>query len=74
MEKKKRFSLLKILITIICIVFIIISLLINITFSGGKTPHFFGRYIYIVNEGDTLGNNVTAGAALIAKEIKNESV
>lgn len=74
MEKKKRFSLLKILIAIICIVFIIISLLINITFSGGKTPHILGRYIYIVGEGDTLGNNVTSGAALIAKEIKDESV
>lgn len=74
MEKKKRFSLLKILITIICIVFVIISLLINITFSGGKTPHIFGRYIYIVGEGDNLGNNVTSGAALIAKEIKNESI
>jgi hypothetical protein rflaF_09062 len=74
MEKKKRFSLLKILITIICIVFIIISLLINITFSGGKTPHIFGRYIYIVAEGDNLGNNVTSGAALIAKEVTNETV
>lgn len=67
MENKKGFSILKLLITIIAIILIIVSLVINITFSGGKTPHVFGRYIHIVRE-NPLGDNVTSGSALLAKE------
>lgn len=74
MEKKKGFSLIKVLITVICFVFIIISLLVNIGYSGGKTPCVFGRYIYIVKEGEDIGGGVTEGAALIAKKVENETI
>lgn len=67
MENKKRFSILKIVICVLCILFIIVSLVLNITFSGGKVPHLLGKYIYIVDEG-SINEGVTPGAALIAKD------
>lgn len=72
MEKKKGFSLLKTLIAVICILFIIISLIVNIAFSAGKTPHIFGKYIYIVTEDFKVARNdpskdIIKGEALIAK-------
>lgn len=72
MEKKKNFSLLKMLITVICILFIIISLTVNIAFSTGKTPKIFGKYIYIVTEDFKVTRNdpskdIIKGEALIAK-------
>lgn len=67
MENKKGFSILKAVISVIAILLIIISLTLNIAFSGGKIPHLFGRYIYVVSNSE-LGDNVTDGAALIAKE------
>ncbi len=70
MENKKGISVLKVLITIIAILFIAISLTANIVFSGNKTPNIMGRYIYIVPD-DKLGDNVAVGAALLAKEADN---
>lgn len=70
MENKKGISVLKVLITIIAILFIAISLTANIVFSGNKTPNIMGRYIYIVPD-DKLGENVAVGAALLAKEADN---
>lgn len=71
MEKKKGLSILKVFIAVICILFIVVSLAINVAFSGGKTPHIFGRYIYIVEDG---ADWVTPGSALIAKEITNDTL
>lgn len=70
MENKKGISVLKVLITIIAILFIAISLTANIVFSGNKTPNIMGRYIYVVPD-DKLGDNVAVGAALLAKEADN---
>lgn len=72
MEKKKDFSLLKTLIAVICILFIIISLAVNIAFSAGKTPNIFGNYIYIVTEDFKVTRNdpskdIVKGEALLAK-------
>ena len=74
MEQKKSFSPLKVFIIVICILFIGISVFVNIKFSGGQPAHLFGRYIYIVGDGEDLGNTVTPGAALIAKEVNNDSI
>lgn len=71
MESKKGFSILKAVISIIAVLLIIISLAVNIAFSGNKIPHIFGRYIYVTDD-NQLGDNITQGAALIAKE--SESV
>jgi hypothetical protein len=65
MENKKRFSILKALIVIICIILIAASLAINILFSGNKVPHFFGRYFYVVDT-ESTGEGVTPGALIIA--------
>lgn len=70
MENKKGFSVLKALIAVIAVIFIVISLTVNIAFSKGKTPNMFGRYIHIVKD-DSLGDNVSVGAALIAKDAEN---
>lgn len=67
MENKKGFSILKAVITVISILLIIISLVLNIAFSGGKTPRAFGRYFYIVKNSQ-LGDNVSEGSLLFAKE------
>ncbi len=71
MEKKKRFSILKALITAICIVFVVLSIVVNILFSNGKVPKIFDRYVYIVDENAKLGSYVTPGEALITKEAKD---
>lgn len=76
MEKKKGFSLLKMLIIVICIFSIIISLAVNIAFSAGKTPNIFGNYIYIVNENFKVTKNdpskdIIKGEALLAKAISD---
>lgn len=73
--KKKRFSVLKCFISIICVLFIAVSVGINLIYSQNKTPCFMGRYFYIVTERDTNGiSDVTAGAAIIAKEASNISI
>ncbi len=68
MENKKGFSVLKAVITVICILFIVVSLALNIAFSKSNIPNVFGKYIYVV-ENNPLGSNVTDGAALIAAEV-----
>lgn len=74
MEKKKGFSILKFVLIIICILLIVVSIVVNIAFSGGKTPKIAGNYIYIVKESDNMGNNVTNGAALVAPDAKDLSI
>lgn len=74
MEKKKRFSLLKLLIVIICITSIILSLGINILFYGNNIPIIFDRVIYVVDDNNPMEGDVTTGAALIAKEASNITV
>lgn len=76
MEKKNGFSLLKTLIAVICILFIIISLAVNIAFSAGKTPNIFGNYIYIVTENFKVTKNdpskdIIKGEALLAKAVSD---
>ncbi len=74
MEKEKRFSILKFVIIALSIILIVLSIIINIAFSGGKTPKLFGRYIYVVKETDNMGDSVTEGAALLAADAKNETI
>ncbi len=69
MENKKGFSILKALICVIAVVFIVISLVLNIAFSKHKIPKLFGTYIYIVKD-NPLGDNITEDAVLFAKESK----
>ncbi len=72
MENKKSFSVLKTVIAVVAVLFIIVSLALNVAFSNGKTPHIFGRYIYVVDR-SPLGENVTQGAALLAGEVTPET-
>lgn len=73
--KKKRFSVLRCFISIICVLFIVVSVGVNLIYSQNKTPNFMGRYFYIVTERDTNGiSDVTSGAAIIAKDASNISI
>ena len=74
MEKKKGLSILKIFVTVICILLIIISVITNVAFSNGKVPKILGRHIYIVSKQDNMSSFVSEGSALIAKDAKNESI
>lgn len=74
MQKKKRFSVLKLLVVIICITSVIISLAANILFSKNNVPSIFGRVIYVVGENNAMEGDITTGAALIAKEAADISV
>lgn len=74
MERKKRFSILKLLVIILCIVSIILSAGINILFSGKNVPSLFGRVIYVVDENNPMEGDITTGSALIAKEAKGVSI
>lgn len=74
MQKKKRFSILKLLIVIICIASIIVSLAINILFSGNNVPSIFGRVIYVVDENNPMEGDITTGSALIAMDSADISV
>ena len=74
MEKEKRFSILKFVLIALSIILIVLSIFINIAFSGGKTPKLFGRYVYVVKETDNMGDSVTKGAALLAADAKDETI
>lgn len=74
MEKEKRFSILKFVLIALSIILIVLSIFINIAFSGGKTPKLFGRYVYVVKETDNMGESVTEGAALLAADAKDETI
>lgn len=74
MEKKKGFSLLKFVIMLLCLIAVIASVIVNISFSNGKTPKYFGKYIYIVKETDNMGDSITAGAALIAPDASDVTI
>jgi len=71
MEKKKGFSLLKFVIVVLCLITVAASVIVNISFSDGKTPKYFGNYIYIVKETDNMGDSITAGSALVSPEASN---
>lgn len=74
-RKKKRFSVLKCFISIICILFIVVSVGVNLIYSQNKVPNFMGRYFYIVTERDTNGiSGITQGSAIIAKDASNISI
>lgn len=68
MKKKKRFSVLKLLIVILCVTSVIISTAINILFAGGKTPELFNRHIYVVGEDNPMAGTITTGSALISMD------
>lgn len=74
MQKKKRFSVLKLLVVIICITSIIVSLAANILFTKNNVPCIFGRVIYVVDENNAMEGDITTGAALIAKEATDISI
>lgn len=74
MERKKRFSVLKLLIMILCIASIIVSAAVNILFAGDKTPKLFGRYIYVIGEDNPMEGELTTGAALISMDASEISV
>ena len=54
LENKKGFSVLKFLITVICIIFIALSLAVNIMFNQKHSPNVFGYYIYLFGVGITV--------------------
>lgn len=70
-KKKKRFSPLKFLIILVCLLLLIASAAINVLFTMYKVPKIADRYIYVVEENNPLGADVTDGAALFAKETKD---
>lgn len=72
--KKKRFSILKMVIVVICIILIIVCAAVNILFSKNKTPHILGRYIYVVDESNPMGSDITTGDALISKEASDVTI
>lgn len=74
MEKKKRFSILKLFIIILCVTSVIVSLTVNVLFSRNKVPNLFGRYIYVVGSSNPMEGDITTGAALLAKDAKDISV
>lgn len=74
MKKKKRFSVLKLLIVILCITSVIVSAGINILFAGGKTPEIFSRHIYVVGEDNPMAGTITTGAALLSMDADNISI
>lgn len=74
MKKKKRFSILRCFISLICVAFIIVAVGVNVIYSQTKTPNFFGRYFYIVTERDTNGIDVAQGSAIIAMESEGISI
>lgn len=74
MERKKRFSILKLLIVILCVTSIVVSLAANILFRGNNVPNLFGRVIYVVEEDNPMSGDITTGAALISKEANDLTV
>lgn len=74
MKKNKRFSVLKLLIVILCITSVIVSAAINILFAGGKTPEIFGRHIYVVGEDNPMAGSVTTGSALLAMDAEKINI
>lgn len=74
MKKKKRISVLKLLLVIICIVSVIVSACANLMFTKNKTPKLFGRYIYVVGEDNPMSGDITTGAALISMDAENISI
>jgi len=70
MENKKGFSILKFFIILACIIFIVLSLSVNILFNQKNTPKFFGYYVYVLNNKD-MGALLPEGTALISKSAEN---
>lgn len=75
MENKKRFSLLKLLIIIICFLSIFICIASNVLFNKSKCAKVFDRYVYLVDEkNNTMGDDLNNGTALLAKEAKDITI
>lgn len=74
MKKKKRFSVLKLFFTIICVTSIIISAAVNLLFADGRTPELFGRHIYLVGEDNPMTGDINTGSALIAMDASEITV
>ena len=74
MEKKKGFSILKLLILIICIAAIAVAVIINVAFSKNRIPKFFDRYVYVIGADNPLPSSLDAGAAVIAKDAASVSI
>ncbi len=70
MENKKGFSILKFFIILACIIFIVLSLSVNILFNQKNTPKFFGYYVYVLNNKD-MGALLPEGTALISKSAED---
>lgn len=73
MENKKGFSILKIFIIAVCVIFIALSLTVNILFNQQHTPKIFGYYIYVLNNQD-MGSILPEGTALISKDAEGLEV
>lgn len=76
MENKKGISILKPVIIVLLVLLIASTLTVNILFSRSNTPKIFGKFVHIVTqqEGIDMGNEVTAGAAIIADDISKRTL
>lgn len=70
MENKKGFSILKFFVILACIIFIALSLCVNIMFNKNNTPSILGYYIYVLNNQD-MGALLPQETAIIAKDAEN---
>lgn len=73
-KKKRHFSILRFLISLICLLFIGISVVTNMLFSKESVPKVGDRYLYIVGQMNPMLGDVTTGAALIAKDASEVSI
>lgn len=70
MENKKGFSILKFFVILACIIFIALSLCVNIIFNKNNTPSILGYYVYVLNNQD-MGALLPQETAIIAKDAEN---
>lgn len=70
-RRRKRFSPLKFLLILVCFFLLIVSAAINVLFNMYKVPKILDRYIYVVEDNNPLGADVTDGAALFAMDAKD---
>ncbi len=73
-NKKKGFSVFKMLIVILCFFSIIISVGLNVLFTRNSVPKIYDRYIYLVEDPNPLVGEITSNAALIAKDAESISI
>ncbi len=73
MENKKGFSILKFFVILACIIFIALSLCVNILFNKNNIPNILGYYVYVLNNQD-MGVLLPEETAIIAKDAKNLNI